>query len=213
MKIAACITARGGSKGIPFKNLLKLKGKTLIEIVATECRLTGLEVWLSTEDDSIVDSVQSVPWINVLHRPENLATDTASSDDVLVHFAENVDFDWVFLIQPTSPLLRSEDLYACLQAIETAKPNESFVSCYEQHWLPEWSMGKEYNWSRHNRPRRQDIEPLLIENGAFWAVHKKALLRTKLRYAEKVHPVEMPYSRSFQIDTEEDLKIIKKLMR
>ena len=105
MKIVSVILARGGSKGIPRKNTMDLKGKPLISYaINASIRSKVTETWVST-DDYIISTISRNLGANILQRPSNLATDTSQSEDALLHFADNVDFDILVFIQPTSPLL------------------------------------------------------------------------------------------------------------
>ena len=89
----------------------------------------------------------------------------------------------------------------------------SICSVYEEHWVPRWTESMEpYNWDINNRPRRQDMPKLFVENGAFYITKKEDLLNHKLRYSEKIGHVQMKHESSFQIDTLDDLELIKKLL-
>ena len=105
MKIVSVILARGGSKGIKKKNIIEIKNKPLIAF-AIEASNNSLvdETWVSTDNEEIA-YVSGKYGANILNRPKELATDTSKSEDALVHFANNVDFDILVFIQPTSPLL------------------------------------------------------------------------------------------------------------
>jgi N-acylneuraminate cytidylyltransferase len=90
---------------------------------------------------------------------------------------------------------------------------DSVFSAYKEHWIPRWSIdGKPHQWDMNNRPMRQDKEELFVENGAFYITTKERLLSSGLRYSGSIGIYEMPMERSFQIDTLEDLGLIKKLM-
>ena len=120
------------------------------------------------------------------------------------------DFDVVVFIQPTSPLIKSEDIN---KGLEMMDKYDSVFSVTKEHWIPRWTMDvKPFEWEIDNRPMRQDKPETYIENGAFYITKRKNLLESKLRYSGKIGVVEMPLSRSFQIDTKEDLELIEKLI-
>lgn len=210
MKIKSIILARGGSKGIPKKNIIDLNGNPLIyyTIKASQESMVD-ETWVSTDCDEIKNVSLSFN-AKVLDRPVNLSDDFASSESALLHFAENVDFDYLVFIQPTSPMILSDDING---GLELMKNSDSVFSAYSQHWIPYWD--KESNplgWEPISRPRRQDVEDKFVENGAFYITKRKSLLDSKSRMSGKISIFKMPFYRSFQIDTFEDLEFIKKIM-
>ena len=147
-------------------------------------------------------------------RPPHLATDTSKSEDALLFFAESIDTDIIVFIQPTSPMITSEHINRGIEEILSGK-YDSVFSAFQEHWLPRWKFDGEarpFEWEVDNRPRRQDVEPLWVENGAFYITSKKSLLETKLRYSGRIGIIEMPMSISFQVDTPDDLRIIERLL-
>ena len=209
MKTVALILARGGSKGIPNKNIINIKEKPLLaySIIAAQKSKVD-EVWVSTDCDKI-KSVANNYEANVLDRPIRYATDSSKSEDALIHFAENINFDILVFIQPTSPLINSNDINSGLSLIQN-NSYDSVFSAYKEHWLPRWSLDKKPdNWEIENRPMRQEIDEKYVENGAFYITSKEALMSSRLRYSGNIGIIEMPLSRSFQIDDEDDLFLIR----
>jgi len=211
MKVVSLILARGGSKGIPNKNIINLNGNPLIYYTANASLISNVnETWVSTDCDKIKKVAQNVG-CKVIDRPKEISGDNSKSDEALVHFAENIDFDILVFIQPTSPLLKSSDINKGLLKMQKY---DSVFSVTKEHWIPRWTeKGEPVNWDINNRPMRQDIEETYIENGAFYITTKKQLMNSKLRYGGNIGMVEMPLHRSFQIDTTEDLKLIGKLLK
>ena len=214
MNIVSVILARGGSKGIPKKNIIDINGKPLIQYsIQTSQKSQVSSTWVST-DCSEIKEIANGLGAHVIDRPKHLASDTSSSDLALMHFSECVDFDILVFIQPTSPLIKSKDIDGGLNLLVNDKNNyDSIFSCCREHWIPRWSLDiSPYNWDIANRPRRQYVSEQLIENGAFYITTKDQLLKSKLRYGGKIGYLEMPFIRSFQIDTLDDLELIKKLI-
>tara|TARA_B100000427_G_scaffold21988_1_gene16620 strand:+ start:2664 stop:3296 length:633 start_codon:yes stop_codon:yes gene_type:complete len=210
MKIVSVILARGGSKGIKKKNIIEIKNKPLIAF-AIEASNNSLvdETWVSTDNEEIA-YVSGKYGANILNRPKELATDTSKSEDALVHFANNVDFDILVFIQPTSPLLSETYIN---DGIKMMDEYDSVFSAYREHWIPRWTLdSKPIDWDIYDRPRRQDVDESYVENGSFYITTKENLLRSNLRYSGKIGVVEMPLGESFQIDTMEDLNFIKKII-
>ena len=210
MKIVSVILARGGSKGIPFKNIKKLCDKPLISYVIQASKNSNVdETWVSTDSMKIA-TVAGAFGAKIILRPDNISTDTSQSEEALIHFAEKKDFDIMVFIQPTSPLIKPEDINS---GLEMMNEHDSVFSVTKNHWIPRWTMDvKPYKWDIKNRPMRQDKPETYLENGAFYITKKKSLLDSKLRYSGNIGVVEMPLKRSFQIDTLEDLKLVEKIL-
>jgi CMP-N,N'-diacetyllegionaminic acid synthase len=210
MKVFSLILARGGSKGIPKKNIIDINGKPLLYYTSRASLNSDVnETYVSTDCQEI-KSVALDLGCSVIDRPSEMSGDNSKSDEALVHFAENVDFDILVFIQPTSPLLQSDDINRGLEAMNHY---DSVFSACKEHWLPRWTLNVEPDqWDMNNRPMRQDIPEKYIENGAFYITTRKQLLSSGLRYGGKIGIVEMPTNRSFQIDTHDDLELIKKIL-
>ena len=212
MKIVSVILARGGSKVIPSKNIINVKGKPLIYYTIKASQESNVqETWVSTDCAKIKKVAQKFN-ANVLDRPKIISQDFSKSEEALIHFAEKIEFDVLVFIQPTSPLLKSKDINKGIRLILDEGYNSVF-SVYKQHWIPRWTLDiKPINWKTNNRPMRQEVNEEYVENGAFYITTKISLLKSQLRYSGKKNIVVMPLSRSFQIDTLEDLKLIQGLL-
>ena len=213
MKIVSLILARGGSKGFPGKNIIDLNGKPLIHYTLSASKHSNVhETWVST-DCKKIKKISKLLGANVIDRPKELAQDTSQSDDALLHFSENHDFDILVFIQPTSPLLSSQYINKGIDLLVNNIKYDSVFSVYKEHWIPKWSIeGKPINWDISNRPRRQDKSEQYVENGAFYITTKKKLKKYKLRYGGNIGFIEMKLSESFQIDTFDDLELVKKIL-
>ena len=212
MKIVSVILARGGSKGIPKKNIIPLNGKPLISYTIESSIKSNIEqTWVSTDCEEI-KKVSKTFGVNVIDRPSKISGDKSKSEEALLDFAKQIDFDVVVFIQPTSPLLKSTDINEALEIMKNKKL-DSIFSVYKEHWIPRWTLEeKPHNWNINNRPMRQDIPEQYVENGAFYITTKKSLLESKLRYSGNIGVYKMPMSRSFQVDTQDDLNLIEKLL-
>ncbi len=209
MKTISLIPARGGSKGIPLKNIIELDGKPLISYTIEASKKSNVdETWVSTDSNDI-SSVSKTYGAKIIDRPYEISKDTSQSEETLLHAAYQVDFDILVFIQPTSPLITSEDIN---KGLEMMDEYDSVFSVTKEHWIPRWTMDvKPHEWEINNRPMRQDKPEMYVENGAFYITKRKNLLDSKLRYSGKKGVVEMPLSRSFQVDTMEDLELIRRL--
>jgi len=214
MKIVSVILARGGSKGIPNKNIIEINGKPMIGYTI-EASMQSIinETWVST-DCKKIKNVSLSFGAKVIDRPENISGDFSKSEDALIHFLDKINFDILVFIQPTSPLLLSSDLDKGINfLIDNIKSYDSVFSAYKDHWVPQWDRKiKPIDWDIYNRPMRQEKDYKYVENGAFYITKRENLEKTKLRYSGNIGIIEMPNYRSFQVDTIDDLKLIGKLL-
>ena len=214
MKIVSLILARGGSKGIPKKNLLKICGKPLIQY-SIEASLGSIssETWVSTDCAEIAEVSRSLG-ANVIIRPDEISGDNSKSESALLHFADQELFDFLVFLQPTSPLTTSNHIN---EAIEEAFSHDSLFSGYVEHWIPRWKKTKfflrEYDWNINVRPMRQEAQSTLVENGAIYITKKSSLVKSKNRYSGSIGFYEMKKHESFQVDEPEDVFIIESIMK
>ena len=210
MKIVALITARGGSKGVPLKNIIDINGKPLISFAINASLHSKInETWVSTDSDRIANVAQECG-AQIIKRPHNISTGISQSEEALLHFAENVNFDILVFIQPTSPFITSEYIN---KGLSKMKSYDSIFTVTKEHWLPRWDVNvKPINWETNNRPMRQEKPEVYVEAGMFYITTREHLLKSKLRYSGNIGIIEIPLKDSFQIDTMEDLELIKKLI-
>jgi CMP-N-acetylneuraminic acid synthetase len=210
MNIKTIIPARGGSKGIPSKNIININGKSLIQYTIEVAKASQAnDVYVSTDCSAImIEAIKNKA--KVIMRPSNISGDNSRSEYALLHFAQTISFDILVFIQPTSPLIISEDINKGLEMLDKY---DSVFSAYKEHWIPRWNMDNNPdNWDINNRPMRQDMPEKWVENGAIYITKREFLEKSGLRYSGKIGILEMPQSRSFQIDTLDDLELIKKII-
>lgn len=205
-KIVSLIPLRGGSKSIPYKNIKELAGKPLCYFTlkaATESKYID-EIWVSTEDQKIKDTVLSLGLkVKVLDRPDTLARDASSTESVMLHFAEHVDFDILNLIQATSPLTSARDLDTAIEQFAREGDDSMLTGVLYKKFY--WTTdGKPLNYDYLNRPRRQEFEGVVNENGAFYLTKKEILQNNKNRLGGKIGIFLMPEDRGIDIDEPED---------
>ena len=218
MKKIAIIPLRKNSKGIPGKNKKKMVGRPLFSWVLSEAIFSNLDaVYIFTDDTEIIDYVTKnyawSPKVNVLLRSDENATETASTESTILEFSEkiNQDFDLLCLLQATSPLTTSEAINAGIDKIV----NENFdssLSVVKTHRFTWNENGTPQNYDVFNRPRRQDFEGLLIENGAVYCTTKAAFLNSKNRVSGTIGLVEMPEESLLEIDSRTDWDCIENLL-
>lgn len=222
MNIVAIIIARGGSKGIPKKNILDFCGKPLITWIIEALKNGGVNnIWVSSDCDQILET--SVKYgAKTIKRPPKFAQDSSSSEDAWEHsikFIEESDskkIDWVFAPQVTSPFTEAKDIKLALHKLLN-ESYDSYFSCCEVDDLLMWRKIKDnmdsinYEWT--NRKRRQENQKQFIENGAFYMFQPKNFLKNKNRFYGNIGCVEMDNWKLFELDEEKDIKICEVLMR
>ena len=212
----ALIPARGGSKGIPGKNICNLAGKPLISYCITAALNSVVdEVWVSTDDEEI-ESVSKEYGAKVLKRPCDLAEDDTNSEEVLLHFTECVpNYETLVFLQCTSPLTCSEDIDGAIDVLRY-NPYDSVLSVCEDAggWLCggyTWeysSKGSSMGAMRTNtyHHQRQSAPTSYRENGAIYVTTQSGLTSAKSRVSGNIGLYVMPRQRSFEIDDPEDLE-------
>ena len=212
MKIVSLIPARGGSKEIPNKNIIDVNGKPLLSYsIDASLHSKVDETWVSSDSNEI-GKVAEKYGARFITRDKELANDIIMPDATLVDFKYRVDFDVLVFIQPTSPMIKSEYINQGIDKLLSENLHSVF-SVTKEHWLPRWNERVEpIEWEIDNRPRRQDKETSYIENGMFYITLKNILTQNKLRYGGKMGFIEVPLHDSFQVDSEEDLELVRKVL-
>lgn len=218
MKKTAIIPLRKNSKGISGKNKKKMLGRPLFSWVLTEAVFSDLdEVYVFTDDNDILEYIKReyfwTPKVKVLLRNDENASDTASTESAMNEFAELIknDFDILCLLQATSPMTTANDIDKALNEILINK-KESSLTVVNTHRFTWNSDGTPQNYDVFKRPRRQDFEGLLIENGAVYATSKEAFLNSKNRVSGSIGLVKMQEESLVEIDSLSDWDIVEKLL-
>ena len=215
----AFIPVRGGSKSIPLKNIKTICGKPLVYWTvkaANDCECIDL-VYVATDSQVIGATVEKFGFnkVRVIERTAESATDTASTEFVMLEFAQKYEFDNIVLVQATSPLLKTGDLIRGFDAFNCDDVDSVLsVVCQKRfNWITD-ENGNAFpvNYDPYNRPRRQEFTGYLVENGAFYITSRKNLLKTKNRISGRIKTVEMSEDTFFEIDEPSDWEIIEALM-
>lgn len=211
----AVITARGGSKGVHRKNIRDLAGRPLIAWTIEEAKKSKYitKLILSSEDAEIIEVARNygceVPFV----RPKDLAADDTPGVDPILHAIEQCPgYDYVILLQPTSPLRTAEDIDGCIESM-LEREADFGVSVTESEKSPCWmytiESGKINPLIKQNNiiTRRQDLSKVYTLNGAVYVAKTMAFKKEKSFLSEKTVAYIMPAERSFDVDTELDLKL------
>lgn len=216
----AFIPVRGGSKSIPLKNIRPMCGKPLVYwTVKAACECSRIDrVYVATDSEQIKEAVEAFAMekAEVIGRSAESASDTASTESAMLEFAIEREFDNIVLIQATSPMLTGEDLERGF-ALFDEPDTDSVLSVVRQkrfNWLVgEDGYAKPSNYDVYHRPRRQEFDGYLVENGAFYITSKEDLIKSKNRVSGRIKVVEMNEDTFFEIDELSDWVIIEALMK
>lgn len=219
MKVVAFIPVRGGSKSIPLKNIKLFCGKPLVcwSIEALEnCELVD-EIIVATDSDKIENIVlmQAYKKTKIYRRSAENACDTASSESVMleyINYAQLSDSSIFMLVQATSPLTETCHFTEALSQYNGGK-YDSMLSCvrnYRFYWNVD---GTSKNYDYMNRPRRQDFQGELMENGAFYINTVRHIREVGNRLNGKIGIYEMPEYTATEIDEPDDWIVLENLMR
>ncbi len=218
----AVIAARGGSKGIPNKNLIDLCGKPLIAwTVAQAGAARGVDVVaVSSDSDAILAAAEAAGAVGV-RRPDEISGDLASSEEAWLHALDQLDgrlgpFGRIVALQATSPIREASDIDHALDAFEREKLDSLLSVCEVEDYF-NWRIGADgpepINYDYHNRRMRQQIEKRYLENGSFYVLVPSLLREHKNRLGGRIGMHLMERHKMFQIDRPEDIKLCAAIMR
>jgi len=225
-KVIILIPARKNSKRLPNKNMKQLCGHPLIHYqIETALKVKNIDdIYVNTDDENIITYCQEKykDKIKIYQRKEELATDHTTMLEVVLDFVDNIDCDYLILLQPTSPLLDSKYIEEGLDRLNLDKdlepeyhPDYVRVKHYQDTCI---SVSEErgFYWdreeNRNERERTQDMKPQIKENGSFYILRASEVKKNKQFFNFPVGFIYMPKKESFEIDTEEDFEIVEAMM-
>lgn len=221
-KILAIIPARGGSKGIPKKNIKLLNGKPLIYYTIEVARaiFNDCDICVSTDDDEIMQVVENFGLKIPFKRPLELATDTATSNDVLLHALEfyeskKIFYDIIVLLQPTSPLRTAQHVK---EAISLYREDIDIVVSVKESHAPAVLCQEnkdgyiELLFNKYTT-RRQDIPNYYEYNGAVYVINVKSLKNKGMSSCDKKIKYVMSATESVDIDSLADWNFVEYLLK
>ena len=228
MNILGVIPARGGSKSVPRKNLAMIFDRPLIAYTIDAAKRSRMisHFVLSSDDDEIIAVARKYGAPVPFKRPADLATDEAPTLPVVQHAVremealENVSFDYVVLLQPTTPMRQPEDIDAAVEKLITTGADSVVSVCDVDAYHPA-RMRKIVDDQLVELPikepremaRRQDLPKIYIRNGAVYAVRRDVLMEQNSMIGKVSRPYIMPVDKSVNIDGKLDLLLAQLLMR
>ena len=223
MNVVSIIIARGGSKGIPNKNIIDFCGKPLISWTIKQSQISKKvsDVWVSSDSDSILD-IAKRNGAKTIARPIEISSDRSTSESAWLHAIKYIEskegypkIDYVLAPQVTSPLRDPSDFSKAIGLI-ISEQADSLLSVAEVEDFFIWKKNKNkdpesVNYDYKNRQLRQNIDKKYLENGSFY-IFKPNLLINNNRLGGKKLLFEMERYKMFQIDNIEDVKLCSVIM-
>ena len=218
-QVTAFIPVRGGSKSIPLKNIREFCGKPLVYWNIAALQAAGLvdKIVVATDSDDIEATVRSFGFdkVEIYRRSAENASDTASTESVMLEYihAARLSEETVFmLVQATSPLTQTIHFQEALQLYSEGN-YDSLLTCVVNKRFFWNKNGTPRNYDYMNRPRRQNFDGELMENGAFYINTVKNILQLGNRLGGKIGIYEMPEYTAIEIDEPDDWTMLENLMR
>ena len=217
-RVLAVIAARGGSKAVPGKNLRLVGGRPLVAWTIEQARaVRGLDrIVVSSEDADILEVARAWGAETPFVRPAELAADTTPGIDPVLHAIEAMPgYDYVVLLQPTSPLRRPEDIESCVRhTLSCGAPACLSVTAADPspYWMFRMDASGRLAPVLDGGPppaRRQDLPPVYVINGAIYVAAVAWLLLHRTFVSAETIGFEMPPERSLDLDTEEDFDLLQ----
>jgi CMP-N-acetylneuraminic acid synthetase len=219
-RVLAVVPARGGSKGIPGKNLKVIAGRSLLHRTLDQALKSSVvdEVVVSSDDAAILQHATEIDGVRTIARPDDLATDESAMWPVVLHALDNsAEFDIVVLLQPTSPLRLPSDIDDAISLL-VDKGAHSVMSVCESATSPYWMFTIDEDGKlRRVLPKvpvatRQELPACFEINGAIYAVSTRWFRQSQVFVDEETLAYVMPRERSIDVDTPEDLAVAAHLL-
>ena len=220
--VLGLITARGGSKGVPGKNIYRVNGRPLIQWSIDAARASRYidRLILSSDDPEIIEVSRRAGCEVPFRRDAALASDNASSVDVVTDAITRVPgYDVVVLLQPTSPLRIAADIDGSIELLVSSKAGACVSVCEaEEHPFWMFQLGDQGRLSRFVNPpggvplRRQDLPRAWSLNGAVYAANCDWFLKQRTFLSDDTVGYPMPAERSLDIDTPQDLRQLERML-
>ncbi len=228
-RVLAVIPARGGSKGVPRKNIRDLCGKPVIAWTIETALAAGDDlhrVIVSTDDPEIAVTAHTFGAEAPFMRPAELATDEAPGLPVIQHAVKFVEeeegesVDWVMILQPTAPFRNADDISEALRLARQGGCDSviSVTQVMAEHPILMKKIENDrllpYCLEEKEGTRRQDYDPpAYIRNGAIYLIRRDVLMEDNSIWGEVIRPYVMPEERSYDIDSERDFRLVELVMR
>ena len=219
-KVVAIILARGGSKGVPKKNILDFCGKPLIAWTILQAINTPKidDVYLSSDSEEILEIAERYG-AERIKRPDDISGDVATSESAVRHALDTIghELEMVLMLQPTSPLRKPADLDNAVRQFKSEGWDSVFSGAVLEDFLiwrkNESGILESINYDYKNRGKRQDRQHEYVENGSIYLFKPEILAKNNNRMGGKIGIYLMDFWQSFEIDEAEDWELLETLFK
>ena len=219
-KVIAIILARGGSKGIPNKNILDFLGKPLVAWSVIQAKITEEidDVYISSDSDDILKIAESYGAVKI-KRPDEISGDTAKSEEAILHALDVIgkNHKFIIMLEPTAPLRKPDDLSKAIKLFIDNKWDSAFSSAELQDFLI-WKKDKDdkligvnYNYKIQEPRQFRDME--YVENGAIYMFKPEIMLNYSNRFGGDIGMIPNKFWQSFEIDEKDDWEFVELIFK
>lgn len=220
-KLIAFMPVRGGSKGIPKKNIKTLAGQPLLHWGAQACIAAENidQLVVATDNDEIENVALQLKSdkLAIFRRSAETCTDFATTESAMLEFAESRnDFSHIMLVQATSPLIQTRHLDEAIMLCFSAEADSLIALVRQLKFVWEEranSLVSPCNYDPLNRPMRQDFQGILTEPGAFYITKRDALMDSGCRISGRIVGYELPEECYWDLDTMTEWRIIEEILK
>jgi len=219
MKIISIIPARGGSKSLPKKNLVKFLGEPLInKTIEQSINSEYIDKTIVSTDNQEIKQQALKYNLEVIDRPKDISGDEATTESAMMHVLEtlkndkNYIPDIVILLQVTSPLRKNDDIDNSIKKFIEEKSDSLISGSHFEDflfWEKKNNDWEAVNYDPENRMRRQDRNPQFVENGSIYIFKPKILYKLNNRIGGKMTLYEMEFWQTWEIDTKEEIDLLE----
>tara|TARA_Y100000590_G_scaffold468405_1_gene651062 strand:+ start:1359 stop:2063 length:705 start_codon:yes stop_codon:yes gene_type:complete len=219
-KIDALILARGGSKGIPRKNILEFCGHPLVAWSVIQAKNTSIidNVYISSDSEEILD-IAGGYGAKQIKRPDEISGDSAKSESAVEHALGEIgaDQEMIVMLEPTAPLRKPDDLANCIEQFKQEQWDSGFSGAVLEDFLI-WKKDNNgtlnsINYDYKKQGPRQEREPDYVENGAIYIFKPDIFLKYRNRFGGKIGMYLMNFWQSFEIDEPDDWTFVELLFK
>ena len=219
-KVTAIILGRGGSKGIPNKNILDFLGKPLVAWSVIQAKLTSEinDIYISSDSDTILNIGEKYGAIKI-KRPDEISGDTAKSEEAILHALDVIgkNHKFIIMLEPTAPLRKPDDLSKAIKLFIDNKWDSAFSSAELQDFLI-WKKDKDdkligvnYNYKIQEPRQFRDME--YVENGAIYMFKPEIMLNNSNRFGGDIGMIPNKFWQSFEIDEKDDWEFVELIFK
>ena len=212
MKVVCIIPIKKKSKRVKGKNFKKINGKPLFRFLLDKLLKSNFDEIYIDSDSNIIKRYCKSKGYKFVNRLSSLSKDNANGNDLLNYHQKIIKADLYFQLFVTAPLLSIKSINKCISILKKTKKHDSILTCNEIFsWF--WFNKKPVNYKPEILPRSQDAKPIIMETTGLYGIKSNALKKYKCRIGKKPYFYKVNQKESFDLDTQEDFKILNKIYK